>query len=94
MNQHEYVPLIQRLIDFIRIHISDIGGLTRAWKLAAMCEFFGVRTAWHGPGDASPVAHAANLPSISLATTSEFRSRTSSRSGRRGLPRLPEFTTA
>jgi mannonate dehydratase len=62
VNQHEYVPLIQqRLIDFIRIHISDIGGLTRAWKLAAMCEFFGVRTAWHGPGDASPVAHAANL---------------------------------
>jgi mannonate dehydratase len=62
VNPHEYVPLIQeRLIDFIRIHISDIGGLTRAWKLAAMCEFFGVRTAWHGPGDASPVAHAANL---------------------------------
>jgi mannonate dehydratase len=62
VNVHEYVPLIQnRLIDFLRIHISDIGGLTRAWKLAAMSEFFGVRTAWHGPGDASPVAHAANL---------------------------------
>ncbi len=30
-------------------------------KLAAMCEFFGVRTAWHGPGDVSPVGHAANL---------------------------------
>lgn len=26
-----------------------------------MCEFFGVRTAWHGPGDASPVTHDANL---------------------------------
>ncbi|MCC6703310.1 MAG: starvation-sensing protein RspA, partial [Thermomicrobiales bacterium] len=26
-----------------------------------LCEFFGVKTAWHGPGDASPVAHAANL---------------------------------
>jgi mannonate dehydratase len=62
VNTHEYVPLIQeRLIDFIRIHISDIGGLTRAWKLAAMAEFYAVRTAWHGPGDASPVAHAANL---------------------------------
>ena len=62
VNVHEYVPLIQeRLIDFIRVHISDIGGLTRAWKLAALCEFFGVRTAWHGPGDASPVAHAANV---------------------------------
>ena len=26
-----------------------------------MCEFFGIRTAWHGPGDVSPVGHAANL---------------------------------
>ena len=56
------MPLIQdRLIDFIRVHISDIGGLTPARKLAALCEFFGVRTAWHGPGDVSPVGHAANL---------------------------------
>lgn len=62
VNQAEYVPLIRdRLIDFIRVHISDIGGLSMARKLAAMCEFFGVRTAWHGPGDVSPVGHAANL---------------------------------
>src|ERR671929_162912 len=62
VNQHEYVPLIRdRLIDFIRVHISDIGGLSMARKLAAFCEFFGVRTAWHGPGDVSPVGHAANL---------------------------------
>jgi mannonate dehydratase len=62
VNQHEYVPLIRdRLIDFIRVHISDIGGLTPARKLGTLCEFFGVRTAWHGPGDTSPVGHAANL---------------------------------
>ena len=62
VNVNEYLPLIQdRLIDFIRVHISDIGGLTPARKLAALCEFFGVRTAWHGPGDVSPVGHAANL---------------------------------
>lgn len=62
VNQAEYVPLIRdRLIDFIRVHISDIGGLSVARKLAACCEFFGVRTAWHGPGDVSPVGHAANL---------------------------------
>ena len=62
VNQAEYVPLIRdRLIDFIRVHISDIGGLSIARKLAAYCEFFGVRTAWHGPGDVSPVGHAANL---------------------------------
>jgi mannonate dehydratase len=62
VNQAEYLNLIKdRLIDFIRVHISDIGGLSPARKLAAYCEFFNVRTAWHGPGDASPVAHAANL---------------------------------
>jgi mannonate dehydratase len=60
--QHEYVPLIKdRLIDFIRIHISQIGGLSPARKVAALSEYFGVRTAWHGPGDASPIAHAAQL---------------------------------
>jgi mannonate dehydratase len=60
--QHEYLPLIKdRLIDFIRIHISQIGGLSPARKVAALSEYFGVRTAWHGPGDASPVAHAAQL---------------------------------
>ncbi len=62
VNRQEYVPLIRdRLIDFIRVHLSDIGGLSPARKLAAFCEFFGVRTAWHGPGDVSPVGHAANL---------------------------------
>lgn len=62
VNGAEYVPLIKdRLIDFIRVHISDIGGLTPARKLGVYCEFFNVRTAWHGPGDVSPVGHAANL---------------------------------
>jgi mannonate dehydratase len=60
--QQEYVPLIaERLIDFIRIHISQIGGLSMARKVAALCEFFGVKTAWHGPSDCSPVGHAAGL---------------------------------
>jgi mannonate dehydratase len=61
-NPNEWVPLVShRLIDFIRIHLSQVGGLTMARKVAAMCEFFAVRTAWHGPGDVSPVGHAANL---------------------------------
>jgi mannonate dehydratase len=61
-NAVEWRPLIaEQLIDFVRAHISAIGGLTPARKLAALCEAFGVRTAWHGPGDVSPIGHAANL---------------------------------
>jgi mannonate dehydratase len=62
VNPAEYVHLVsERLIDFVRAHVSAIGGITPARKLAALCEQFGVRTAWHGPGDVSPVGHAANL---------------------------------
>ena len=61
-NPHEIIPMVKdRLIDFMRVHISQIGGLTPARKLAALCEAFNVLTAWHGPGDTSPVGHAANL---------------------------------
>ena len=62
VNANEYKPLVEgRLIDFIRCHISAIGGITPARKLATVCEHFGIRTAWHGPGDVSPVGHAANV---------------------------------
>ncbi len=59
---HEWTPLIaERLIDFIRVHLSEAGGITPCRKMAAMGELMGVRTAWHGPGDVSPIGHAANL---------------------------------
>jgi mannonate dehydratase len=59
---HEWSPLIsERLIDYIRVHVSQAGGLTPCRKIAILGEMFGVRTAWHGPGDVSPVGHAANV---------------------------------
>ncbi|MFA6851489.1 MAG: enolase C-terminal domain-like protein [Selenomonadaceae bacterium] len=61
-NPYEWRFLIaERLIDYIRVHISQIGGITAARKLQIFAEQFGVKTAWHGPGDMSPLAHAANI---------------------------------
>jgi len=60
-NPHEWIGLVSdRLIDFIRVHISQVGGLSVARKIATLCEWFNVRTAWHGPSDVSPIGHAAN----------------------------------
>lgn len=62
VSRTEYVPMIlNRQIDFMRMHISCIGGLTPARKAAILGEFTGVRTAWHGPPDLSPVGHMVNL---------------------------------
>ncbi len=59
---HEWTPLIaERLMDYIRIHVSQAGGVTPCRKIAILGELFGVKTAWHGPGDVSPIGHAANL---------------------------------
>ena len=58
----EWRTLIEgRLIDFIRMHVSQMGGITPARKAADLAHLYGIRTAWHGPSDTSPVGHAANL---------------------------------
>jgi mannonate dehydratase len=80
---HEWVGLISdRLIDFIRVHLSQVGGLTVGRKIAALSEWFGVRSAWHGPGDVSPVGHACNLhldlaiPNFGIQESVSFRDST------------------
>lgn len=61
-NVYEWRSLIaEHLIDYIRVHITQVGGITPARKLQLFAEQYGVRTAWHGPGDMSPLAHAANI---------------------------------
>ncbi len=61
-NSLEWKTIIQnQWIDFIRVHISDIGGLTPARKLAAFSEAYQVRTAWHGPNDLSPIGMTAQM---------------------------------
>ena len=61
-NPHEWQLLIQeRLIDFIRMHISQMGGISPARNVAIFADMYGARSAWHGPSDTSPVGHAANL---------------------------------
>jgi mannonate dehydratase len=49
----------ERLFDFLRIHPSDIGGITPCLKLADVCADKGIRTAWHGPGDLTPIGLTA-----------------------------------
>lgn len=61
-NPHEWQTLIsERLIDFVRMHISQMGGITPARNVAIFANMYGIRTAWHGPSDTSPVGHAADL---------------------------------
>ena len=61
-NPHEWRLLVEeRLVDFLRMHVSAMGGITPARNAAIHAGVYGIRTAWHGPGDTSPVGHAANL---------------------------------
>ncbi|KLN33393.1 mandelate racemase [Cellulosimicrobium funkei] len=78
-----YLPLVAgRSIDFARLRIPTLGGLTPTRKLVAVCEMFGVRTAPHGPGDVTPVGMAANMalnissPAFGVQEAAAFRDAT------------------
>ncbi|RED64988.1 enolase C-terminal domain-like protein [Cohnella lupini] len=59
-NPQEWVELIkERLIDFIRVRVSKVGGISACRKIAALAEAFGVRTAWQEGGENDPVNQAA-----------------------------------
>ncbi len=60
VNPHEWVPLItERLIDFVRVRVSKAAGITQCRKIASLCEWFGVQTAWQEGGDNDPVNQMA-----------------------------------
>jgi mannonate dehydratase len=60
VSPHEWVPLItERLIDFVRVRVSKGGGISACRKIATLCEFFGVQTAWQEGGDNDPVNQMA-----------------------------------
>lgn len=56
----EIVPYVkERLFDYLRVHLSCMGGITPMLRMAQLCETFGIRTAWHGPPDLSLVGATA-----------------------------------
>jgi mannonate dehydratase len=62
VNPHEYLPLItERLIDYVRVRVSKGGGITPCRKIATLCEWFGIQTAWQEGGDNDPVNQAAAM---------------------------------
>jgi len=54
-----YPVITERLVDYIRVDISHFGGITPLVQLAHFSDACGIKTAFHGPSDISPLAHAA-----------------------------------
>jgi len=52
--------ITEHLIDYVRHDLAHVGGVTAGRKIAAVAEPYGILTAWHGPGNISPISHMAN----------------------------------
>lgn len=52
--------ITEQLIDYIRMGIPHVGGVTEAKKIAAIAEPFQIKTAFHGAADMSPISHACH----------------------------------
>jgi mannonate dehydratase len=59
--------ITEHLIDYARHDLAHVGGVSAGRKIATLCEPYGILTAWHGPGNISPIAHMANCH-VSLST--------------------------
>jgi mannonate dehydratase len=59
--------ITEHLIDYVRHDLAHVGGISAGRKIATLCEPYGILTAWHGPGNISPISHMANCH-VSLST--------------------------
>jgi mannonate dehydratase len=59
-SKFEILPMIfEQTVDYMRCSPIHTDGITEAKKLSALAEPFEVKTAFHGPGDVSPIGNAA-----------------------------------